>query len=100
MSWAAPVAQRPRSPRPRPWASPRVRWGGHGWALPPLMLRRDVCLSATDCLAGAYLLGVMPPELIKLLGIRLPLLRRDPHYFLPTIGARSGGGGTCGQVRL
>ena len=33
---------------------------------------------------GAYLLGVMPPELIKLLGLRLPLLRRDPHYFLPT----------------
>ena len=35
---------------------------------------------------GAYLLGVMPPELIKTLGIELPLLRRDPHYFLPTTG--------------
>jgi phytoene dehydrogenase-like protein len=33
---------------------------------------------------GAYLLGVMPPELIKLLGINVPLIRRDPHYFLPT----------------
>ena len=33
---------------------------------------------------GAYLLGVMPPELEALLGLRLPLLRRDPHYFLPT----------------
>src|SRR5438477_350283 len=37
---------------------------------------------------GAYLLGVMPPELIKTLGIELPLLRRDPHYFLPTTGKR------------
>ena len=34
--------------------------------------------------AGAYLLGVMPPELSQLLGLRLPLIRRDPHYFLPT----------------
>src|SRR5687768_14828273 len=33
---------------------------------------------------GAYLLGVMPPELIQTLGIDLPLRRRDPHYFLPT----------------
>ena len=37
---------------------------------------------------GAYLLGVMPPELIRILGIELPLLRRDPHYFLPTTGKR------------
>ncbi len=37
---------------------------------------------------GAYLLGVMPPELIKILGVELPLLRRDPHYFLPTTGKR------------
>ena len=37
---------------------------------------------------GAYLLGLMPPELIKTLGIELPLLRRDPHYFLPTQGSR------------
>ena len=35
---------------------------------------------------GAYLLGVMPPELIKTLGVEFPLLRRDPHYFLPTTG--------------
>jgi phytoene dehydrogenase-like protein len=33
---------------------------------------------------GAYLLGLMPPELIETLGVSLPLLRRDPHYFLPT----------------
>jgi phytoene dehydrogenase-like protein len=26
----------------------------------------------------------MPPELINLLGINIPLIRRDPHYFLPT----------------
>ena len=37
---------------------------------------------------GAYLLGVMPPELIRILGIELPLFRRDPHYFLPTTGKR------------
>ena len=36
--------------------------------------------------AGAYLLGVMPPELLSVLGIKLPLLRRDPWYFLPTTG--------------
>lgn len=32
---------------------------------------------------GAYLLGPMPPELLRLLQLRLPLIRRDPHYFLP-----------------
>jgi phytoene dehydrogenase-like protein len=35
---------------------------------------------------GAYLLGLMPPELLHRLGVKLPLLRRDPHYFLPTTG--------------
>jgi phytoene dehydrogenase-like protein len=38
--------------------------------------------------SGAYLLGLMPPELISTLGLELPLLRRDPHYFLPTTGDR------------
>ena len=33
---------------------------------------------------GAYLLGLMPPELEQMLDLRLPLVRRDPHYFLPT----------------
>lgn len=37
---------------------------------------------------GAYLLGLMPPELLTSLEIELPLLRRDPHYFLPTTGKR------------
>jgi phytoene dehydrogenase-like protein len=37
---------------------------------------------------GAYLLGLMPPELEALLGVRIPTLRRDPHYFLPTTGER------------
>ena len=37
---------------------------------------------------GAYLLGVMQPELIAKLGIDFPLHRRDPHYFLPTTGNR------------
>lgn len=37
---------------------------------------------------GAYLLGLMPPELLRKLQIDLPLLRRDPHYFLATTGSR------------
>lgn len=37
---------------------------------------------------GAYLLGLMPPELERLLGLEIPTLRRDPHYFLPTTGQR------------
>src|SRR2546430_11186872 len=37
---------------------------------------------------GAYLLGVMPPELMQITGVRIPLRRRDPHYFLPTTGRR------------
>src|SRR5467141_4353496 len=37
---------------------------------------------------GAYLLGLMPPELLTKLGVERPLLRRDPHYFLPTTGKR------------
>lgn len=37
---------------------------------------------------GAYLLGLMPPELLQALGVTLPLKRRDPHYFLPTTDGR------------
>jgi phytoene dehydrogenase-like protein len=37
---------------------------------------------------GAYLLGLMPPELIAKLGVEIPTVRRDPHYFLPTTGNR------------
>ena len=32
---------------------------------------------------GAYLLGLMPPELLEELELEVPVLRRDPHYFLP-----------------
>ncbi|MEU8170471.1 NAD(P)/FAD-dependent oxidoreductase [Micromonospora sp. NPDC049004] len=35
---------------------------------------------------GSYLLGLMPPELLNTLDVRIPVLRRDPHYFLPTPG--------------
>jgi phytoene dehydrogenase-like protein len=38
--------------------------------------------------SGAYLLGLMPPELIDALGARITLIRRDPHYFLPTLDRR------------
>lgn len=37
---------------------------------------------------GAYLLGLMPPELLVRLDLKLPLVRRDPHYFLPTLDGR------------
>ena len=37
---------------------------------------------------GAYLLGLMPPELMQGLGLSFPLVRRDPHYFLPTTAGR------------
>jgi phytoene dehydrogenase-like protein len=49
--------------------------------------RRSSSLPACPHPAGAYLLGVMPPELLSLLQLDLPLRRRDPHYFLPTPGA-------------
>jgi phytoene dehydrogenase-like protein len=41
---------------------------------------------------GSYLLGLMPPELEQLLDLRLPLVRRDPHYFLPTTSSAADGG--------
>ncbi len=37
---------------------------------------------------GAYLLGLMPPELLRELELEIPVLRRDPHYFLPTTDQR------------
>lgn len=36
---------------------------------------------------GSYLLGLMPPELMRTLDVDIPVLRRDPHYFLPTPGS-------------
>jgi phytoene dehydrogenase-like protein len=38
---------------------------------------------------GATLLGLMPPELLARMEIELPLVRREPHTFLPTTGGRS-----------
>jgi len=38
--------------------------------------------------SGAYLLGVMQPELIAKLKAKFKLIRRNPHYFLPTTGHR------------
>src|SRR3954467_9015729 len=35
---------------------------------------------------GSYLLGLMPPELLRTLDVDIPVLRRDPHYFVPTPG--------------
>jgi hypothetical protein len=33
------------------------------------------------------LLLLLPLILLQVLGLQLPLKRRDPHYFLPTTGA-------------
>lgn len=33
---------------------------------------------------ASYLLGLMPPEIMKETGVKLDVIRRDPHYFLPT----------------
>jgi phytoene dehydrogenase-like protein len=49
----------------------------------PFLRAPDLAVST-----GAYLLGLMPPELIAKLGIEIPTVRRDPHYFLPTTGKR------------
>jgi phytoene dehydrogenase-like protein len=38
--------------------------------------------------SGAYLFGLMPPELIAKLQAKFTLIRRDPHYFLPTTDHR------------
>ncbi|MGZ3408137.1 MAG: phytoene desaturase family protein, partial [Polyangia bacterium] len=37
---------------------------------------------------GAYLLGLMPPEIMEATGVKIPVMRRDPHYFLPTTEKR------------
>ena len=37
---------------------------------------------------ASYLLGVMPPEILAELGANIPLIKRDPHYFLPTLDGR------------
>jgi phytoene dehydrogenase-like protein len=38
---------------------------------------------------GAYLLGLMPPELLEELDVVIPRMRRDPHYFMPTHDGRA-----------
>jgi len=74
---------------------------GMGWLQPllcptpsPVAVHHSLAHRSTACpcrpsgpCAGAYLLGVMPPELLQLLQLDLPLYRRDPHYFLPSPGA-------------
>jgi phytoene dehydrogenase-like protein len=37
---------------------------------------------------ASYLVGLVPPELLDITGVELPLMRRDPHYFLPTTDGR------------
>lgn len=46
------------------------------------------CAPHLGASTGAYLLGLMPPELIELLDVDIPVIRRDPHYFLPTTDGR------------
>src|SRR5260370_34799111 len=40
------------------------------------------------CSTGAYLLGLIPPELIEKLNLYLPLICPDPAYFLRTTTQR------------
>src|SRR5579872_3887025 len=37
---------------------------------------------------GAPLLGLVPPELVRKMGVELPLKRREPHLFVPTVESR------------
>jgi phytoene dehydrogenase-like protein len=37
---------------------------------------------------ASYLLGVMPPEILQEMDTDVELIRRDPHYFLPTADGR------------
>ncbi|HEU4542610.1 MAG TPA: NAD(P)/FAD-dependent oxidoreductase [Jiangellaceae bacterium] len=51
--------------------------------------RTEACFPAVPGLlhsTGAYLLGLMPPEVLELAGGTVRPLRRDPHYVLPTLG--------------
>jgi phytoene dehydrogenase-like protein len=51
--------------------------------------RTESCFPAVPGLrqsTGAYLLGLMPPEVLALAGGRVRPLRRNPHYVLPTEG--------------
>jgi len=53
--------------------------------------RTETCFEKAPNLkasTGSYLLGLMPPELMERLELDLALLRRDPHYFLPTTGEK------------
>ncbi len=50
--------------------------------------RTEACFPAVPGLrhsTGAYLLGLMPPEVLELTGEAVRPLRRDPHYVLPTL---------------
>jgi phytoene dehydrogenase-like protein len=50
--------------------------------------RTEECFPAVPGLrhsTGAYLLGLMPPEVLELAGGTVRPLRRDPHYVLPTL---------------
>ena len=71
--------------------------------------RTENCFPAVPGLrqsTGAYLLGLMPPEVLALAKGRVRPLRRDPHYVLPTIGGpgspypvvRPGPGGEPSQI--
>jgi phytoene dehydrogenase-like protein len=60
-------------------------------------------LPALAASTGAQLLGPIPPELVAKMGIDLPLVRRDPHAFLPMTNGRyvtfgSDGAATRAQI--
>lgn len=48
---------------------------------------------------GSYLLGLMPPELLRTLDVDIPVRRRHPHYFLPAPGPAGSPYLLCGADR-
>lgn len=88
-----------------------ARWGWQVWVVERDQVVGGACRTEYPFAAapelgastGAYLLGAMPPEVIEELGLALPLIRRDPHYFLPTLDGRYlevGSSGIGGTLRL
>jgi phytoene dehydrogenase-like protein len=53
--------------------------------------KTEALFDKAPALAGSkasYLVGPMPPELLAKLGVRLPIIKRNPFYFMPLGAAR------------
>ena len=65
-------------------------------AVPPAPSGRSARCRGCDSRPGRTCSGSMPPELLRILDVDIPVLRRDPHYFLPR---RPAGSPTCFRPR-